>query len=190
MTDDRLTPTMPELSAEDAAVFERVWRRVMAGREQPPAAEPEQTGVALVPARPQNTSPAPVGQADALLEHIRTQNDGWRATQALARRATGSTARVLNGIAAEERRQLARLAAAWYIRTGQRWRRTEEAATPTGDLMEGLRQRYLHQQNAAQMLEQAAQIGEDAFGGLYADLAGRNRENAKLVLRLLEQMQL
>lgn len=190
MTDDRLTLTMPELSAEDAAVFERVWRRVMAGREQTPAAEQEQTGAALVPVRPQNTSPAPVGQVDGLLKHIRAQSEGWRATQALARRATGSMARVLGGMAADERRQLARLAAAWYIMAGQRWRPQEGGAPSVSDLMEGLRQRYLQQQSAAQMLEQAAQMGEDTFGGLYADLAGRNRENAKIILHLLEQMQL
>lgn len=192
MTDNVLTPPLPPemLSAEDAAVFDRVWRRVMAGREQTPPTEQEQTGAALVPAQPQNTSPAPVGQADGLLEQIRAQAEGWRATQSLARRATGSMARVLGGMAADERRQLARLAAAWYIMTGQRWRQPEGTAAAPHDLMEGLRQRYLHMQRAARTLEQAAQMGEDRFGGLFADLAAGNREHAKTVLRLLEQMQL
>lgn len=189
MTDEIMTPPAG-LSAEDAAVFERVWRRVMAGREQTPPAEQEQTDTALVPAQPQSTSPVPVGRADGLLEHIRMQAAGWRATQSLARRASGSMARVLSGMAADERRQLARLAAAWYILTGQRWRRSEDAAAPVGDLMEGLRQKYLHLQSSARVLEQAAQAGEETFGALYADLAGRSRENAGLVLRLLEQMQL
>lgn len=186
MTEQRNSPPLPPMSEEDAAVFDRVWRRVMAGREEEP---PREQTTALVPQVPL-PPPAPAGQTDGLLEHIRTQTEGWRATQALARRATGSMARVLGGVAADERRQLARLAAAWYILTGQRWRPEEGKRPPAPDLMEGLRQRYLHQQNAALMLEQAAQVGEDTFGGLYADLAGRNRENAKLILRLLEQMQL
>ncbi len=186
MTEQRNSAPLPPMSEEDAAVFDRVWRRVMAGREEEP---PREQTTALVPQVPP-PPPAPAGQTDGLLEHIRTQTEGWRATQALARRATGSMARVLGGVAADERRQLARLAAAWYILTGQRWRPEEGKRPPAPDLMEGLRQRYLHQQNAALMLEQAAQVGEDTFGGLYADLAGRNRENAKLILRLLEQMQL
>ncbi|MBE6956047.1 MAG: hypothetical protein E7450_01155 [Ruminococcaceae bacterium] len=85
---------------------------------------------------------------------------------------------------------MARLAAAWYILTGQRWRPEEADHAPVSNLMEGLRQRYLHLQNMARTLEQAAQMGEDRFGGLYADLAGHSRENAEIVLHLLEQMQL
>lgn len=179
MTDDVLTPPLPPemLSAEDAAVFDRVWRRVMAGREE---------STALVPQTPPEP-PVPMGQADGLLEQIKRQTQGWRATQTLARRANGSMARVLGGMAADERRQLARLAAAWYILTGQRWRPTEGEHTPIPDLMEGLRRRYLHLQESAQQLERA---GEDSLRELYADLAARNREHAKLILRLLEQMQL
>ena len=184
MTDDVLTPILPPdgLSAEDAAVFERVWRRVMAVREP----QPEQG--ALVPQMP-TEAPATMGQTDGLLEYIRTQSEGWRMTQSLARRAGGSMARVLSGMAADERRQLARLAAAWYILTGQRWRPAEGKATPTPtpDLMAGLRQRYLHLQQSANRLERAE---EDDMGALYAELAVHNRENAKLILRLLEQMQL
>ena len=179
MTDDVLTPPLPPemLSAEDAAVFDRVWRRVMAGREEP---------AALVPQTPPEP-PVPIGQADGLLEQIKRQTEGWRATQSLARRASGSMARVLGGMAADERRQLARLAAAWYILTGQRWRPAQEAVAPVPDLMEGLRRRYLHLQQSAQQLERA---GEDSLRELYTDLATHARENAKLILRLLEQMQL
>ncbi|MBQ3556253.1 MAG: hypothetical protein IJA11_00440 [Oscillospiraceae bacterium] len=184
MTDDVLTPALPTegLSAEDAAVFERVWHRVMAGREQ------EQT--ALVPAGQPPAPPAPVGQTDGLLEQLRAHTTGWRATQSLARKAGGSMARVLSGMAADERRQLARLAAAWYITTGQRWRPEAGSAGAVPDLMEGLRQKYLHLQSAARMLEQAAQVGEETFNDLYADLAAHSREHAGVVLRLLEQMQL
>ncbi|MBQ3134294.1 MAG: hypothetical protein IJB75_00585 [Oscillospiraceae bacterium] len=184
MTDDALGPALPTegLSAEDAAVFERVWRRVMAGREQ------EQT--ALVPAGQPPAPPAPVGQTDGLLERLRIHTAGWRDTQALARKAGGSMARVLGGMAADERRQLARLAAAWYIVTGQRWRPEAGSSAPVPDLMEGLRQKYLHLQAAARTLEQSAQVGEDAFGGLYADLAAHSREHAGVILRLLEQMQM
>ena len=185
MTDDMLSPTPPieGLSAEDAAVFERVWHRVMAGRE------PEQTlPVPVEPPAP--PMPAPVGQTDGLLEQLRLHTESWQASRGLARRAAGSMARVLSGVAAEDRRQLARLAAAWYIMTGQRWRQEEGKHTPPSDLMEGLRQQYLHRRHTARLLEQAAQVGEEPFEGLYADLAGRDRENAKLMLRLLEQMQL
>ncbi len=187
MTDDGLTSALPTegLSAEDAAVFERVWRRVMAGREQPES----QNSMVPLPQKPELPAPA-AGQADNLLEHIRMQSALWRASQALARRATGSMARVLNGVVAEDRRQLARLAAAWYIMTGQRWRPEEGNAVPPHDLMEGLRQKYLHLQASVRKLEQAAQMGEDTFGGLYADLARHNQEHAHLILRLLEQMQL
>lgn len=183
MTQEIVTPP-EELSAEDAEVFERVWRRVMAGREQ------TQEQVALVPAQQPAAAPVPAGQTDGLLEQLRRQAMGWRATQALARRAAGSAARVLSGIAADERRQLARLAAAWYIMTGQRWRLEAGNTTPVSDLMEGLRQKYLYLQSSAQGLEQTAQMGEETFGNLYADLAMHNRENAGVVLRLLEQMQL
>lgn len=186
MTDQVLTQTPPTqgLSAEDAAVFERVWSRVMAGREQ---SMEENT---LVPAQ-QNPAPAlPAGRTDQLLEHIRMQTAGWRASQALARRATGSMARVLSSVAAEERRQLARLAAAWYILTGQRWRPEEGGGAPVLDLMEGLRQRYLQQQHAARLQEQAAGQEDEGLRALYTDLAGRNREHARTILRLLEQMQM
>lgn len=186
MTDDVLTPALPTegLSAEDAAVFERVWRRVMVGREQ--------TGEqpVPVPAEQPPTPLVPAGQTDGLLEQLRMHTALWRDTQALARKACGSMARVLGGMAADERRQLARLAAARYVVTGQRWRPEAGSSAPVPDLMEGLRQKYLHLQAAARMLEQAVQVGEDAFGGLYADLASHSRERAGVVLRLLEQMQM
>lgn len=179
MTDDVLTPPLPpaELSAEDAEVFERVWRRVMEGRE----AEPR------LPAAVEQDALPPVGQTDGLLEQLRLRTALWRSTQSLARRAAGSMARVLNGMAAEERRQLARLAAVWYIATGQRWRPREGNAPAVPDLMEGLRQKYLHLQNAARTMQQP---GEECFGDLYAELAARDAENAKIILRLLEQMQM
>ena len=181
MENDVLNPPLPPelLSAEDAAVFERVWRRVMAGREED----------ANLPV-PVEQKPASVGRTDGLLEQLRRHSESWQASRSLARRAGGSMARVLGGVAAEDRRQLARLAAAWYIVTGQRWHMEEGKHTPAPDLMEGLRQQYLHRRDTARMLEQAAQMGEDNIDGLYADLAGRNRENAGLILRLLEQMQL
>jgi len=188
MTDNMLTPALPPegLSAEDAAVFDRVWRRVRAVREG--AEEPAALLPAQQPASP--SAPMATGQTDGLLEQLRLQAAGWHMSRSLARRATGSMARVLSGVAADERRQLARLAAAWYILTGQRWRPEEADHAPVSNLMEGLRQRYLHLQNMARTLEQAAQMGEDRFGGLYADLAGHSRENAEIVLHLLEQMQL
>lgn len=185
MTDEVLTPPVPpvELSAEDAAVFERVWRRVMAGREGEP-------GLPVPVEPPAPPVPAPGGQTDGLLEQLRLHAASWQASRGLARRASGSMARVLSGVAAEDRRQLARLAAAWYVMTGQRWRHEEGKQTPLPDLMEGLRQQYLHRRDAARLLEQAARVGEESFEGLYADLASHNRESARLVLRLLEQMQM
>jgi len=184
MTDDVLTPALPTegLSAEDAAVFERVWHRVMAGREQ------EQT--ALVPTGQPPAPPAPVGQTDGLLEQLRAHTTGWRATQSLARKAGGSMARVLSGMAADERRHAKRLSTAYFLITGERYQSPNMNGTrPPMDLMTGLREQFIQEQRGAAAYQGAAQETTDpCLRQLYQEIAREEQAHARMIRNLLEQM--
>ena len=171
---------------------------------------------AAVPAAPQQTGlPAPVhSAAEAQSLRVVEEQDGpclgaasavhgaqlqgfieneladWKLYQALARRAGGSSSRVLSAIAADERRHAKRLSTAYFLISGVRYWPVERAATPVRGTFAGmLRQRFGDEQRGTAAYQAAAEETADScLRELYMELAGDEDAHAWLIRGILEQM--
>lgn len=217
MEDTMIYPGVPDagLCACDREVFERVWRRVMPeGMEDSPIElrpEPEgavsvqeepRRGELVLPGAAQRTSSQMIqpdtlclGQASAryaplLQEMIDGETEDWRLYQSLARRAVGSGARMLGSMAADERRHVRRLAAAYFLITGERCQaQGQQGSRPVPDLMTGLREQFIQEQRSAAAYQgAAAESGDPCLQQLYRELAQEEEMHARLIRNLLEQM--
>lgn len=219
MEDNMMAPAMPEeMCSCDRETFERVWRRVMPDgtnspiQVDPPADEqahmmmvqrqqaPEvmgETGMAL--SRREEVRPEQdvvcLGQgseiyAALLREMIDGEMEDLRIYQALARRAGSSGTRVLSTMAADERRHAKRLGAAHFLITGERYQPpTQNASRPAMDLMNGLREQFIHEQRGAAAYQGAAQETSDpCLRQLYQELSQEEAAHARMIRNLLEQM--
>ena len=219
MEDTMMCPAMPdeEMCGCDREVFERVWRRVMpdGSREpiqtDPPADEQarngmheqrqmqsmEQTGLA-VPRREELRPEQDVsclGQNSAmyaplLREMMDGETEDFRTYQALARRAGGNATRMLSTMAADERRHAKRLAAAYFLITGEQYRSPNlNGSRPPMDLMTGLREQFIQEQRGASAYQGAAQeTGDPCLRQLFQELGQEEMAHARMIRSLLEQM--
>ena len=193
-----MTANGPGLYGSDRELFRRVWDRVMPeGAQSPIRMEPppvDRPGLVPVPAReepPVDCLGEGTGADQPQLEELARQavRDG-RIYQSLARRVGGAAARVLSGMAADERRNAKKLAAAYFLITGQRW----QGAPPEGErqgqeAMHMLRHQYMTEQRTAAMAQGAAQQTDDlCLRQLYMELAREKQTHARAIRSLLEQM--
>ena len=218
MEDMMLYSGVPDggMCACDREVFERVWRRVMpeGAEDCPIELRPEPEGAARVQEEPncgELALPEPtarrtseyqiqpdtlcLGQASAryaplLQEMIDGETEDWRLYQTLARRAVGSGARMLGSMAADERRHVRRLAAAYFLITGERCQaQGQQGSRPVPDLMAGLREQFIQEQRSAAAYQGvAAECADPCLQQLYRELAQEEEMHARLIRNLLEQM--
>lgn len=219
MDDTMMQPAMPdeELCGCDREVFERVWQRVMRDgnndpiQTDPPADEQarngreaqqempvmEQTGLAL-PRREEGRPEQDVSclgggstmYAPMLREMMDGETENYRTYQALARRAGNNGTRMLSTMAADKRRNTKRLAAAYFLITGEQNRSPNmNGSRPPMDLMTGLREQFIQEQRGAAAYAGAAQETSDpCLRQLFRELSQESMAHARMIRSLLEQM--
>ena len=216
MEDTMMQPAMPgeEQCGCDREVFDRVWQRVMRDgsndpiQTDPPADEQarngtgglqvmEQTGLA-VPRREEGRPEQDVSclgggsamYAPMLREMMDGETENHRTYQALARRAGNTGTRMLSTIAADKRRNTKRLAAAYFLITGEQYRSPNMTGTrPPMDLMNGLREQFIQEQRGAAAYEGAAQETSDpCLRQLFRELGQEAMGHSRMIRSLLEQM--
>ncbi len=197
-------------SPEHQEVFRRVWARVMGNGESCPAgaASPEhlegnlscrqlaelaQASQDVPPERIPDAGPARPEPADPCTARLRRQIlaalEGWQFYRHLARRARGSSGRVLTMLAADQHQQARRLAAAYFLLTGVRYWPTGTLAAPAIPSMWGaLRRRYQAEEESGQAFLSASEgLDDPALRELYQQLAQGCREHCRQLRSLLEQ---
>lgn len=162
----------------DPQLLERVWSRVMEGRQGeggPPPRQPEEGE----------------GRDDrALLERMLAGEGEDRAFyRALARRAPAPIARQLLELAAQEEVHLGRLGAAYFVLTGHRPPPAPRGSRPVPGWPGGLREQYLQEVREGEAYRRAARACRPAWlAPLFEELADREEEQARRLYRLLERL--
>lgn len=114
---------------------------------------------------------------------------GAAAGQAMARRASGSCARVLSSLARDHRSAFKRLSAAYFLITGRRYAPKCLQPRLPASLPLALREQFLWEQQWEQKNRQAAQATADpCLKELYLELAQEGSFHAGTIRSLLEQM--
>ena len=176
---------------DDREIFRQVWQRVTetGGGESP---------IEVLPAR------APDGALVAVGEGTRLERCCGELRAALGEALTAASAyadlarrmgnrpggRQLRGLSAVARLRGKRLAVACFLLDGVWYlpQNTQEAGRQA-TLMGGLRERYLAERRSEEGCRSAAARAEDGeLAGLWLELAGESRENARAVRRLLEEL--
>lgn len=124
-----------------------------------------------------------------LRRHVMDALEGWQFYRYLARRARGTDARMLNGMAAEQHKEARKLSAAYFLLTGLRYWPSELLGTPAIPSYWGaLRTRHQAEQRQENAYRMASDDWEDPdLLALYAALIeGCQRRNHQL-RNLLEQ---
>lgn len=134
--------------------------------------------------------PQPADDRTARLRrHVMDALEGWQFYRYLARRARGTDARMLNGMAAEQHKEARKLSAAYFLLTGLRYWPSELLGTPAIPSYWGaLRTRHQAEQRQENAYRMASDDWEDPdLLALYAALIeGCQRRNHQL-RNLLEQ---
>lgn len=197
-------------------VFERVWRRVMpegtgdisvemtpVSAEEPRMQTVWQQELSPMPERePMCTLSIQDGvdtlclgsgaavYAPLLQEMVDGEMEDWRLYQTMARRAAGNASKVLGTLAAEERKHMRKLSAAYFIITGERCQpRGQGGSRPVPDVMNGLREQFIQEQRGAAAYQGAAAESSDpCLRQLFRELAQEEGMHARTVRSLLEQM--
>lgn len=199
----------PMPAAFDRETFQRVWQRVMP-QERPDCpiavdAPGGETALAVpaqaAPILRQEEPDLPecgafcLGEASAvygplLQQFIDEELADCRAYQALSRRAQGSAARVLSGMAADEHRHAKRLSAAYFLISGVRyWPAERGGSRPVQPFLSALREHFGREQRGQCAYLAAAEETTDAcLRELYLELAGDEETHAGLLRSILEQM--
>lgn len=171
-------------------------------REEEPAAEeepPAEAGLGLTRGTPWEVLPAeneltclgPASEiyAPILQEFIAGELCDWRTYQAMARRLSGSTAKQLMGIAADERRHAKRLAAAYFLISGVDFWPDRLPGALSGTFRGTLRLRFQAEQKGERAYRAAAdQTGDPCLRELFQELAGDEAAHAWLLRGMLERM--
>ena len=204
--------TMSVRREDRDAVFQRVWKRVMEGREEtsPVALTQEETeahgslqgeegGVEVLPApMPRKKSDVPAGAvflgegsldlAPLLQEFIRHELEDLRAYQTLARRTGGPQARVFQQLASQEKDHAKRLSAAYFLIAGVRyWPEGGKADLP-GSYLGALRHRFGEEQKGMMAYLAGAEAAEDpCLRQLFLELAREEWDHACKIRTLVEQ---
>ena len=193
------------------AVIQRVWKRVMEGREETSplvlkeepvphgSLQGEEGELGILPApMPQSRSDFPTGavflgegsldMAPLLQEMIRHELADLRAYQSLAKRAGGAQARVFQAMAQEEKTHAKRLSAAYFLISGVRyWPEGGKADLP-GSYLGALRQRFGEEQaGMAAYLAGAEATTDPCLRQLFLDLAREEWDHACKIRTLVEQ---
>lgn len=193
-----------------AAVIERVWKRVMEGREEAsPLALKEETApqgslqteegdLGILPApMPRRQSDFPTGAvflgegsldgAPFLQEMIRRELTDMREYQALAKRTGGAQARVFQAMAQEEKTHAKRLSAAYFLISGVRYWPEGGKATPPMSYLGTLRHRFGEEQRAmTDYLAGAEAISDPCLRQLFLELAREAWDHACKIRSLVE----
>ncbi|SCH54196.1 Uncharacterised protein [uncultured Clostridium sp.] len=114
--------------------------------------------------------------------------EGVFIAQALVRRG-GSCSRSLSCLAADHRRALRQLSAAYFLITGQRYRPPTPSVVINASLPLALRDQFVWEQRWERANQQAAETTSDAcLKELYQELAQDGVLHAATIRSLLEQM--
>lgn len=203
---------MTARQAERDAVFQRVWKRVMEGREEtsPVALTQEETEprgslqsetgeMEILPApKPQTQSDFPAGVvflgessldlAPLLQEMIRHELEDLRAYQALAKRTGGPQARVFQALANQERDHAKRLSAAYFLIAGVRYWPEVGKGTAPASYLGTLRHRFGEEQRGMMAYLAGAEATEDpCLRQLFLEIAREEWEHACKIRSLVEQ---
>lgn len=185
----------------DRAAFERVWRRVMPeDRPDCPFTLPSAPPVSALPAVPapqprREPAPAPtvcLGEASAadlprLEVFLRQTAEANRLYRTLARRVSGG--KLLSTLAAEKKRQAKRLAAAYFLISGQTYTVPPTPMPRPMPFPLALRDRFQAEQRlAADLLSAAGTTTDMCLADLYQVLAAENRSYAQQLWGWIEQM--
>lgn len=109
--------------------------------------------------------------------------------QNMSRRVTGNTARVLAGIAADERRHAKRLSVAYFLISGVRYWPDKLPGTPMSTFMGGTRARFIAEQKGEAAYRAAAAATSDpSLRELFLELAADEAAHAWLLRGILEQL--
>lgn len=194
--DQQLSERGLSLRPFDPEVFARVWSRVMPDQ----ALSPIQPALPALPSPAQaapEPSPAPscLGECSArYIPQLEVLMDQLHAAlglvRQLARRGGGRAARLLASLAADQQRQLRRLAAAYFLITGRRCAPKGQGALPSGPLSSALRTLF---QQAQQCAAQAAALARTAaddpcLSRLLEDIQNEAQSHAAQIRVLLEDL--
>ena len=115
--------------------------------------------------------------------------EGAAAGRALANRATGSGQRTLAALAADHRRALRQLSAAYFLITGRRYQPPRPTPALSPSLPLALRQQFRWEQRWEQTnLRAARDTGDPCLRALFTGLAREGALHASAIRALLEQM--
>ena len=134
--------------------------------------------------------PQPADDRTARLRrHVMDALEGWQFYRHLAKRARGTDARTLNGMAADQHREARKLAAAYFLLTGLRYWPTEMLGMPAIPSYWGaLRTRHQAEQRQENAYRLAADDWEDPdLLTLYDALAEGCQRRSQQLRGLLEQ---
>ncbi|MBD5133811.1 MAG: hypothetical protein HDT38_04990 [Clostridiales bacterium] len=134
--------------------------------------------------------PQPADDRTARLRrHVMDALEGWQFYRHLARRARGTDARTLNGMAAEQHKDARKLAAAYFLLTGLRYWPSELLGAPAIPSYWGaLRTRHQTEQRQENAYRLAADDWEDPdLLALYNELIEGCRRRSHQLRSLLEQ---
>lgn len=170
----------------------------VAAPAQPPAI-PEVSAPALRqeegPGQPECGGVPCLGEASAvyaglLQQFIDYELADFRAYQSLSRRAQGNAARVLSGMAADERRHAKRLSTAYFLISGVRyWPGEHGGSQMVRPFMAALREHFAQEQRAqCAYLAAAEETTDPCLRELYLELAGDEETHAGLLRSILEQL--
>jgi len=194
---------------EHREVFQRVWKRVMAGHPQTgcpvevtgdlTCEELETLTANRTPLRPDSRgSDLPAAGTDLprsdettvrLRQQVMEALEGWQLYRHLARRTRNAAARTLTTLAADQHKQARKLAAAYFLLTGVRYWPSELLPTPAIPSLWGtLRQRHQAEQQAELSYRMAMdEVSDPALTELYGELANSCQNRCRHLRALLEQ---
>lgn len=206
--EEQLGAIIPEQNSQE--VFQRVWKRVMAGnQENSPVTwetktnEPREKKPEMVPMAPpsQREDDFPrredvicLGKeslecAGLLQKMIQEELSDWRLYLALSRRVGGVPGKQLAAIGAEERRHAKRLSAAYFLMTGVRyWPEGSTEKQVSTSYLGQLRRRFQEEQSGMMAYLAAAESTTDpCLKQMFLEHAQDEWGHARQIRTLVEQ---
>ena len=201
----------------DRELFSRIWSRASTHSEEtsPIQVLPPTPRSVRSPALPNTVSPLPPSPAAdfpgrddlrpddvpcfgrngadhnaRLQDWIRAELEAWRAYQFLSTRSTGTVARTLASMAADERRHARRLSAAYFLISGIRFFPPVPPHRSTGsNFWSTVRNHFWAEQQVSSAYSAAAEETADlCLAALYRELAAEENAHADFLRALVEKM--
>lgn len=179
----------------DPETFRRVWARVMPREEDCPIAlDPAllvsaQEEPALVPVERGNSGPDQAGEERVLEALMALSWESLGAGRNLVRRTGSGEMAVL---AADHRRALERLAAAYFLATGQRRKERREEGRKSGEkpLAQALREQFLREGEWIRVcMERVQREPESSFQQMYWQLARQGQRHQRAIQEAVERLE-